>query len=400
MSLLVQPRRKSVKSLLFKEKLIDSVVNLVCNHYSQLTQTSSQAGGHFTLTGCAVIRMPKPTIFDVAKAAGVSIKTVSRVVNNEPNVRASTRERVQDAITSLDYRPDQSARNLASHRSHIIGLIYEDPAAYDIPSGGYILELQQGALEACRSAHSELLIQPCDLSESSVGVRIKSLIDETRPTGIVLAAPLSNMSEIIRAIEATETPLVQLSPGRANGKHASVSTNDREACAEMTVYLAGLGHKRIAFIKGDPDHKAVANRFRGYQDGLKESGLEYREELVVAGDNSFGSGEACAEKLLKRKHAPTAIFAANDDMAAAVIRVANRLGINVPRQLSVAGFDDIALARQIDPALTTIRQPLVQMARRAATLLIQSNGGETRKADSETLAATLKIRESTGPAPG
>lgn len=343
--------------------------------------------------------MSRATIFDVAKVAGVSIKTVSRVVNNEPNVRDSTRERVEDAIAMLKYRPDQSARNLAGHRTHLIGLVYDDPAAYELPSSGYIIRMQHGALKACRSALSELLIHPCDFRKKKVGVELKSLIEETRPAGIIVAAPLSNMPKIVRAIEATGTPFVRISPGKTNGKQLSVSTNDREVCAEMTRYLAGLGHKRIAFITGDPNHAAVANRFLGYQDGLDESGLEFSEQLVAAGDNSFGSGEACAEKLLKRKNRPTAIFAANDDMAAGVLRTANRLGIDVPGQLSVTGFDDITLARQVDPALTTIRQPLARMAERAAEMLINSNGGGEVAKGTEIVPATIKIRESTGPAP-
>lgn len=341
----------------------------------------------------------RPTIFDVAKVAGVSIKTVSRVVNHEPNVRASTRERVENAIAALKYRPDQSARNLASHRSHLIGLVYDDPAAYELPSSSYIIRMQKGVLKACRSASSELLIHPCDLRKKDVGVELKSLVEETRPAGIILAAPLSNMPKIVRAIETTGTPLVRLSPGRESDKYLSVSTNDREVCAEMTCYLAGLGHKRIAFIKGDPDHKAVANRFLGYQDGLKESGLESSETLVAAGDNSFGSGEACAEKLLKGNKPPTAIFAANDDMAAGVIRTANRLGIVVPEQLSVAGFDDITLARQVDPEMTSIRQPLAQMAETAASMLTRGNGEDKENSGSVVIPATMKIRESTGPAP-
>ena len=343
--------------------------------------------------------MSRPTIFDVAKVAGVSIKTVSRVVNHEPNVRDSTRERVENAIAVLKYRPDQSARNLASHRSHLIGLVYDDPAAYDMPSGGYILDLQQGALKGCSSGLSELLIHPCDFRKKKVGVELKALIEEMRPAGIIVAAPLSNMAKIVRAIEATGTPCVRLSPGNGSGKKLSVSTNDREVSAEMTRYLAGLGHTRIAFIKGDPDHKAVANRFLGYQDGLNESGLEFSESLVAAGDNSFGSGEACAEKLLKGDKPPTAIFAANDDMAAGVLSVAKRLKINVPAQLSLAGFDDIALARQVEPALTTIRQPLVRMAERAALMLTKGNGNDKDSQNAEVIPATIKIRESTGPAP-
>lgn len=343
--------------------------------------------------------MPRATIFDVAQAAGVSIKTVSRVVNQEANVRASTRERVEKAVRELKYRPDQSARNLASHRSHLIGLVYDDPAAYEMPSGGYVLDLQQGALKACRSALSELLIHPCNFRKKNVGSELKSLIEQTRLAGIIVAAPLSNMPRIVRAIEATGTPLVRLSPGKQNGKQLSVVTNDREVSAEMTEYLAGLGHKRIAFISGDPAHKAVANRLLGYQDGLEKSGLRYSERLVAEGDNSFGSGMARGEQLLKRKERPTAIFAANDDMAAGVIRAARRLGIRVPSELSVAGFDDIPLARLVDPALTTIRQPLVRMAERAATMLITGTGADQADVRQECVPASIKVRESTGPAP-
>jgi LacI family transcriptional regulator len=342
--------------------------------------------------------MKKSTIFDVAKLAGVSIKTVSRVVNREPNVRASTKERVDKAISELKYRPDQSARNLASHRSHLVGLVYDDPAAYELPSSGYIIKMQEGALRGCRSALSELLIHPCNYRKKNVGAELKSLIEDTRPAGIILAAPLSNMPKIVRAIEATGTPCVRLSPGKTSGKKLSVATNDREVSAEMTRYLAGLGHTRIAFITGDPEHKAVANRFLGYQDGLTESGIEFSTQLVAAGDNSFGSGEACARLLLGQKNPPTAIFSANDDMAAGVIRVAHRIGIEVPGQLSVAGFDDITLSRQLDPALTTIRQPLVRMTESAA-LMLTKNGRDKDSGNNAVVPAEIQIRESTGPAP-
>ncbi|MDH3428902.1 MAG: LacI family DNA-binding transcriptional regulator [Gammaproteobacteria bacterium] len=343
--------------------------------------------------------MGRATITDVARVAGVSIKTVSRVVNHEPNVRESTQAKVEKAIAELNYRPDQSARNLASHRSRLIGLVYDDPSAYDLPSSGYIIRMQKGALSACRAAHYELLIHPCDYRKKQVIAQLKSLIEETRPAGIIVAAPLSNMPKVVGAIESTGTPFVRLSPGKRNGKQLSVATNDREASAEMTRYLASLGHTRIAFITGHPRHKAVGNRLRGYRDGLQQSGLTFSEQLVVAGDNSFSSGEAAAAELLGRKPPPTAIFAANDDMAAGVIRVADRLGIDIPRQLSVAGFDDIALARQVYPTLTTIRQPLATMAERAALALIRDAREDHSSKGTEVVPATLQIRESTGPAP-
>ena len=341
--------------------------------------------------------MRRATIFDVAERAGVSIKTVSRVVNREPNVRDSTRERVQQAIADLSYQPDHSARNLASRRAHLIGLVYDDPDAYDMISGGYILEMQQGALNACYESHSQLLIHPCNFREEDVAERLKALIDQTRLSGIILAAPLSNMPNLVRAIEDTGTPLVTLSPGKGGSKKPSVTTNDREVCAEMTRYLAELGHEHIAFITGDPDHEAVGNRFLGYKDGLSQSDLEFSEALVVAGDNSFGSGQTCGAQLLELESRPTAIFAANDDMAAGVLRVANRLGIDIPGELSIVGFDDIPLARQVEPPLTTIRQPLVEMAERAARMLAANNGDANPVSD--CVPAAIKIRESTGPAP-
>ena len=344
--------------------------------------------------------MSRATIFDVAKLAGVSIKTVSRVVNKEPNVRESTKERVEKAVEELSYRPDQSARNLASHRSHLIALVYDDPSSYEIPSAGYVIRMQAGVLRACRAANCELLIHPCNYQDKDVGLEIKTLIESVRPDGIVLAAPLSNMPKIVRAIGTTNTPFVRVSPGKKSGKAFSVSMNDRESSAEMTQYLASLGHKNIAFLTGHPQHEAVKNRFLGYQDGLRDSGLKFSQDLVEAGDNSIRSGEACAAKLLGRKRRPTAIFAANDDMAAGVVRVADRLGIDIPGELSVAGCDDVALAQQIYPALTTLRQPLSSMAERAAQVLIEHSKGKNPLRGEDTFEATLQIRESTGPAPG
>jgi LacI family transcriptional regulator len=343
--------------------------------------------------------MSKATINEVAELAGVSIKTVSRVVNREKNVRQSTREKVESAITALNYRPNQSARNLASTRSRLIGLLYEDPDTYAIPSAGFVVRMQQGSLKACRSSHYELLIHPCDLREDNVVEEILSLIRDARPAGVVLAAPLSNLAAIVDAIDSSGTPFARLSPGDDEGSSLTVATNDREVCAEMTRYLASLGHKRIGFIKGDPTHKAVANRFLGYQDGLRESGLEFSDRLVAAGNNLFESGELGAASLLEQTDPPTAIFAANDDMAAGIIRYADRMSISVPNELSVAGFDDVALAQQVYPTLTTIRQPLAAMAELAANALIGASGNSVDLDNIQTVDATIVIRDSTGPSP-
>lgn len=341
--------------------------------------------------------MPKATIDDVAELAGVSIKTVSRVVNREPNVRSATRDKVMEAIRKLHYRPNLSARSLAGNRSRLIMLVYEDPSAYAVPSGGFVIRMQQGALRACRAANFELLIHPCNYRDDDVGEQLQAVIGRTRPDGIVLAAPLSNMPEIVDAIAETNTPMVRLSPGRSKRQDFSVSTDDRRVCAEMTKHLASLGHSRIGYVSGHKEHKAVADRFRGYKDGLRQSGLDFSEDLVVAGDNSIASGEAAAKLLLSMPDRPTAIFTANDDMAAGIVRVANRKGIRIPDELSVAGFDDSSLAQQIYPALTTVRQPLAKMAEHAAKTLIDDVGKGELEPGTEVVPSMLQLRESTGP---
>ena len=343
--------------------------------------------------------MSRATIDDVAALAGVSIKTVSRVVNREPNVRQSTRDRVNEAIAKLNYRPNRSARSLASQRSRLIALVYDDPSQYDAPSAGYVVRLQGGMLRSCRAAGYELLIHPCNGRDPGVPRELSSLIEQMRPDGIVLAAPISNIRQIVASVAETGTPFVRLSPGAHEREGLSISTDDRQVSAEMTRYLASLGHRRIAFISGDPSHKAVGNRLPGYRDGLRQSGLQPSPELVVAGDNSVASGEAAAEVLLGLPDPPTAVFAANDDMAAGVLRVAYRRGILVPDRLSVSGFDDSALARQVYPALTTIRQPLAAMAERAANMLIGLDGAPEETSGPVVLPSRLEVRDSTGPAP-
>jgi LacI family transcriptional regulator len=343
--------------------------------------------------------MPRTTIDDVARRAGVSIKTVSRVLNGEPNVRHSTRDRVNAAITELNYRPNVSARNLAARRSRLVVLVYDDPSLYEAPSAGYVVRLQEGALRACRAVGYELLIHPCNYRDEGFNTELRSVIGQMQPNGIVLAAPVSNIPGIVTTIADTNTPFVRLSPGDGGEAGLSISTDDRQISAEMTRYLASLGHRRIAFIAGNPGHTAVVSRLSGYEDGLRETGLAFSPEFVAQGDNSIASGEAAAESLLSLPVRPTAIFAANDDMAAGVLRVAYRRGLAVPGSLSVAGFDDSALALQVYPALTTVRQPLVSMAERAVHALIRPSVDADDSCGPLVIPSRLVIRDSTGPAP-
>lgn len=331
--------------------------------------------------------LAKVTIEDVAKKAGVSIKTVSRVLNKESNVRQQTRDKVQKAMDALDYQPDPVARRLASKKSFLIGLLY------DSSSAGYVMDIQGGVLKICRSEHYELLIHPCD-HLGNVVPEINSLIDQLRLDGILVTPPLCDIPNLSKALHSKGVPFVSIAPGERMYASGTVHTNDREVCAEMTSYLASLGHEKIGFVIGHPDHKAVANRFLGYKDGLKHSGLEFDEKLIAQGFNTFESGVECGILLLRRPDRPTAVFASNDEMAAGIMKVAKQLELRVPDDLSIVGFDDLPLAKQLYPALTTIRQPIRAMAETATQLLLNILRGEEPGAAS-LIPSTPQFREST-----
>lgn len=332
--------------------------------------------------------MAKVTIEDVAKKAGVSIKTVSRVLNQELNVRQQTRDRVLAAMEKLNYKPDPVARRLAGGRSFLIGLLH------DVNVSPYILDVQMGVLKTCRSEHYELLIHPCDYLGNLVP-EITALVDRLKLDGLLLTPPLCDMAALSKALHDKNLPFVSIAPGDNLFASGVVRTNDREVSAEMTSYLASLGHEKIGFIIGHPDHKAVADRFRGYKDGLKRCGLEFDDKIVAQGFSGFESGFDCGSLLLRQPDRPTAIFASNDEMAAGVIRAARQLELRIPEDLSVAGFDDIPLAKQLSPSLTTIRQPIRAMAESATQLLLGILRGQT-SAEVPMIPCLPQYRESTG----
>lgn len=335
--------------------------------------------------------MTKATIDDVAALAGVSIKTVSRVVNNEPNVRPATREKVEAAIAELDYRPNLSARSLAGNRSYLLGLIYGQPGAH------YVLDIQEGVLEICRPQGYELIVHPANHRAPDLLDEVRELILEKRVDGVMLTPPLSDNMDVIAALKKMNIPFVRVAPTEDKAASPYVETNDQEASYDMTCQLIAMGHSRIGFICGHPDHRAVSLRYEGYKAALIENQLPLDPALVAVGDNNFESGEVCAKQLLQAKHKPTAIFAATDDMAAGVMMAAHQLGFAIPGQLSVAGFDDTPVAHQIWPSLTTIRQPIRQMARKATDLLLKQLRGKEIQLPASLLSSSLIMRDSTGP---
>jgi LacI family transcriptional regulator len=338
--------------------------------------------------------MSKATIADVARLAGVSIKTVSRVVNREPSVKPATGDRVSRAIEELGYRPNTAARSLASRRSYLVGLLYVNPASI------YMINVMSGAVEASRVAGYDILIHPCDYTSAGLAADIATFVNDTKPAGLLLVPPLSDLENVIAALDEQQIPLVRIAPGDPTDSARSIYTNDEQICTELTEYLVSLGHRRIAFISGQPGQRAVQLRLRGYKRGMQNAGLPVSESLICQGDNEFESGYQCGEQLLRQKDRPTAIMAATDDMAAGVIRVAHEMGIGIPEDLSITGFDDVPLADAIWPSLTTIRQPTQIMGKKGAELLLASfRPGTDDDREICRVASKIVVRDSTGPGP-
>ena len=331
----------------------------------------------------------KSTITDVAKQAGVSMKTVSRVLNNEPNVAKKTRERVLEVAKTLRYSPNLAARGLASSKSYLIALIYDNS-----PSPNYIGSVQGGAINACRENGFHLVVEPLDLSGAKASGEVERLLERLPVDGIILTSPLCDNPEILAILKRLSIPYVPITPTEPNPDMSSVKMDNISAAQEMTKYLIDQGHQKIGIITGHKEHVSSELRYKGFVRAMDKAGLNINLDWVVEGDFSFRSGVEAAEILLGDGEHPSAIFACNDDMAAGVISVANRKGISVPRDLSVGGFDDTPLATVINPQLTTIRQPIHQMGYQAASLLIKPPQAE-EALDVYTLDHKLIIREST-----
>lgn len=309
--------------------------------------------------------MRRPTIKDVAERAKVSLKTVSRVINNEPSVMQATRARVLHAIDELDYEPDPSARSLRSATPYVIGLVYDNPNPY------HIIGVQNGVLAACRETGFDLQIHPCDSSSPLLADELGEWARRSRLAGLVLTAPMSESTELVEALAARGVKLVRIIAATEDPKdgHPCVFVNDRDAAYEITEHLVQLGHQRIGFLWGGAAHRSSQERYQGYEDALKDYGITLDKHLVVPGDYTFDDGFRGARRLLALREPPTAIFGSNDEIAAGVLAAAKSAGVDVPFELSIAGFEDSPVSKQSWPALTTAKQATEEIARHAARLL-------------------------------
>jgi len=304
------------------------------------------------------------TIKEVAEKAGVSQMTVSRVLNKQNLVKESTREKVEAAITARNDRPKLMARGLAGGRSKLLGLAYYNP------SPSYLSALVVSALKHCRDLGHHLVIE--DLSDIEDGLDtaiILKRLSSIQLDGLILAPPLSGNSKLLELIQDIGIPTVLLGSTDSRFKQSSVVFDDAAAAYTMTGHLIELGHTRIGFIRGPHELPWSRMRQEGYEKALVDNGIEIDKALIVEGDFTFRSGMHGGDALLGIQDRPTAIFASNDDMAAGVIAAAQRRAIQIPKELSVVGFDDTAIAAAIWPRLTTVRQPIAEMAQASVDII-------------------------------
>jgi LacI family transcriptional regulator len=333
----------------------------------------------------------KLTVVDIARLAGVSGKTVSRVINRESRVSPETRERVQQIIKEIGFTPNMSARRLKSQRSFLVAMVYHSQ------SSSWIIDVQRCAIERSMKEGYDLITK-CFSESDPDGLR--SIIDLAKSgsvDGIIITPPCSSGAAVDALVELG-IPLVQIEPALTDRRIPGVLSNSRQGSFDMTTYLLSLGHRRIGFIVGNPQQDSSLERLEGYRAALAHAGLKPASELIVQGDYSYPSGVTCARQLLKLSPRPTAIFAANDDMALGVMMVAGQMGITMPDQLSVAGFDDIQVASRIWPPLTTVNQPSADMAGRAVELLFEEIKKKSQSPGQHLVLPTrLILRESTAP---
>lgn len=335
-----------------------------------------------------------PTINDVAHLAGVSKRTVSRVINKSDKVNEKTRKRVEKIIKELNFAPNSRARGLAARRSYLIGLIYDVPTLF-------INDVQKGILGICTDAGYDIVVHPCEFGSEDLVDDVQRFINRSKVDGVIMLPPVSDVTELVAALDKSGTPYVRFASEMSAESWRLVVTNYVPAVSDMTNHLVNFGHKRIGFISGPRDNVSSQKRQQAFVEALARHGLELDQAYVAEGAFTYESGVKCAGKILESEPRPTAIFAANDEMAFGVMNVANSLGIKVPDDLSVVGFDGTKFATFVIPSLSTIRRPSADMARLAAQKLLAlvDEGPDAARAFESMVSPQFVPRQSTGPAP-
>ncbi len=323
-------------------------------------------------------RRQSVTIKHVAADAGVSLQTVSRVINNEANVRPEMKERVQASIDKLGYVPSIAAQRMSGSRSYLILALndrqrtIEDWRARE--GSDWVDQMLLGGMLKCAEHGYRLIFELVDTHSDHVEREMKGAIAALQPDGVVLTPPHGDNAQITGLLDKYKIPYVRIG-ARAREGALSISMGDGILASRATEYLIEMGHERIGFIAGAREYALSQWRKEGWLETMQKHGLD-TEGLCERGDFSFASGEASARTLLSRSNRPTAIIASNDQMALATNKVAHDLGLKVPGDLSLISFDNTPVVRFVQPPLTAIDQPVAETVSQAVELLIRSQRGE------------------------
>lgn len=332
----------------------------------------------------------RATITDVAKLARVSKKTVSRVINESELVRPGTRDTVRFVVDKLGYVPDPAARGLAFRRSFLIGMIYDNP------NPQYVVNMQEGILEGLQGTNYELAVHRCDRNDPRFLEKARLFAERQKLYGVVLTPSASEDDRLAHTLTDAGCKIVRVASVALDDMTKMIVSNDQIGGRAAADHLISLGHKRIALIEGRRGFRSAEERRIGFEAGLQDAGLTLPPQYRFQGSYTFDSGVEAAERLLSLRDRPTAVFAANDEMAAGVLQALRKRNLLAPDDLSVIGYDDFQVAVTTYPRLTTIHSPTLEIGRLAAAKLINESAEAAMLDETEPW---LVLRESAGPPP-
>ena len=342
------------------------------------------------------------TIIHVAERAKVSVKTVSRVMNNEPNVTPEMREKVMAAVTKLGYSPSNAARRMGGAKSWLLVSFNDRQLTIDnwqsARGNDWIDQMQHGAMLACEKAHYHFMMELIDSASPDLERDVTSVISRLRPDGVLLTPPSSDNPIVLKALRKLDVPFVRIGSAKGKGPGHRVFMDERAATQEITHHLIGLGHKRIALITGSPHHSSSSRKTEAFEKTMRRAGMSDDDILIEPGDFTFESGLVATRNLLDGPRPPTAIIGSNDEMTLAALHIAQQRGMAVPGDLSLVSFDDGSGVRFSQPPITSVRQPVAAIAGKGVEILIAiaASADDMPETSDTLLPYSLLIRESSG----
>jgi LacI family transcriptional regulator len=319
------------------------------------------------------------TIKHVAAEAGVSLQTVSRVINNGPNVRAEVRERVNAAVAKLGYVPSLAAQRMGGSRSYLLLALNDRDRTIEGWRSGegtdWVDQMLLGGMLQCAEFGYRLIFELVDTHSSHVEREVQAAISALHPDGVILTPPHSDNPLITDLLVQMRLPFARIG-SVAPGPGFTIVMDDRAAADVATRHLLDRGHRRVGFITGSDEYVLSGARLDGYRQAVSARGLPLDEDLVARGDFTFASGVRAMQGFLDLAEPPTAIVASNDQMALAALHVANSRGLRSPNGLAIVSFDDTPIVRFSNPPLTAVVQPVAAMAAQASRLLIRAKAGD------------------------